>query len=90
MLRDVKAASTVDKRKLLEIQKGNSSSKSRSEEIIKSPTAEAAPSVTSPTAPALAQSRKAYYETWDKFDVVGFDCIGCKLYTGRIDVFTGC
>ncbi|KAI9231929.1 hypothetical protein MVEG_05418 [Podila verticillata NRRL 6337] len=69
VLRDVKAASTVDKRKLLEIQKGNSSSKSKSEEIIKPPTAEAAPSITSPTAPALAQSRKAYYETWDKFDV---------------------
>lgn len=80
MLRDVKATSTVDKRQLLETQKGNSSSKSKSEEIINPLTAEAAPSETLPTAPALAQSRKAYYESWDKFDVVGFDWIGCRLY----------
>ncbi|KAG0351423.1 RNA polymerase II-associated protein 3 [Podila minutissima] len=65
VLRDVKAASTVDKRHYLEAQKSGSSSKSKSEEIIELPTTEAP----SGTTPAPSQSRKAYYEAWDKFDV---------------------
>ncbi|KAG0335456.1 RNA polymerase II-associated protein 3 [Podila horticola] len=65
VLRDVKAASTVDKKQYLEIQKSGSCSKSKSEEIIELPTTEAP----SGTTPASAQSRKAYYEAWDKFDV---------------------
>ncbi|KAG0030797.1 RNA polymerase II-associated protein 3 [Podila clonocystis] len=64
VLRDVKAASTVDKRQHLETQKNGSSSKSKSEEIVELPTTEAP----STTTPASAQSRKTY-EAWDKFDV---------------------
>lgn len=82
MLRDVKAASTVDKKQYLEIQKSGSSSKSKSEEIIELPTTEAP----SGTTPASAQSRKAYYEAWDKFDVVSFDCSKHKLYTGPVSL----
>lgn len=80
MLRDVKAASTVDKRHYLEAQKSGSSSKSKSEEIIELPTTEAP----SGTTPAPSQSRKAYYEAWDKFDVVSFDYNENKLYTVHV------
>ncbi|KAG0092603.1 RNA polymerase II-associated protein 3 [Podila epicladia] len=65
MLRDVKAALTVDKREYLETQKSRLSSKSKSEEITELPTTRAP----SGTTHAPAQPRKAYYEAWDKFDV---------------------
>jgi hypothetical protein len=84
VLRDVKAASTVDKRQYLETQKSGPSSKNKSEEIIELPTTKAP----SGTTPASAQSKKAYYEAWDKFDVVSFDYDEHKLYTGQ--VFVGC